>query len=487
MVIKDKRSDILTYLEDTSNIKGNASSLYIPQNTEELKEIIKEASDKEITLTLQGARTGTTGGCVPLEGNIISTESLNKIIDINPRSKEVRLEPGVTLKDLENELNKLSLTFKAQPTESLAFIGGAVSTCASGTRGFRYGSIRNYIKELNVILANGSLIRIKRGEISAKRREFSFSLDDKDFNFNLPAYNMPSVKTQAGYFIKDNMDLIDLFIGSEGTLGAVTQLTISVQNISSEIFDMVVFFKKETDALLFVDKIHRMKQNHKLTPSSLEFFDNNSLNFLKVHYSNILPSHYAVYLEQEAENNDKDKLIDLWGEIIESCGASSDKVWFADTKSERKKIYEFRHKLPELINEFLRNKRQTKLSTDIAVPSRNFKAMYSFYKETAKDVGINYVNFGHIGENHLHFNFLPLNNAEHEKANLAILKFAKKAVSLGGTVSAEHGIGKIKKPLLEIMYNKRHIEEMAVLKKYFDPLCILGINNIFEKELLKRI
>ena len=487
MVIRNKKNDILAYLEDTSNIKGSASSLYIPRNPEELKEIIKEASDKKIALTLQGARTGTTGGCVPLEGSAISTEGLNRIIDINHKAKEARLEPGVTLKDLESELNKFGLSFKAQPTESLAFTGGAVSTCASGTRGFRYGSIRNYIKELSIILANGSLIRIKRGEISARKRKFSFSLDDKSFHFNLPAYNMPSVKTQAGYFIKDDMDLIDLFIGSEGTLGAVTELTISVQNVSSEIFDMVVFFKKEADALSFVDRIHEMKQNHKLTPSSLEFFDANALDFLKTNYSHILPSHYAVYFEQEAENNDKDKLIDLWSKIIESCGASPDKVWFADTKPERKKIYEFRHKLPQLINEFLRAKQQTKLSTDIAVPSGNFRAMYSFYKETAKDTGINYVNFGHIGENHLHFNFLPANDIEHKKANLAILRFAEKAVSLGGTVSAEHGIGKIKKHLLEIMYNKRHIEEMAMLKRYFDPLCILGIDNIFEKELLKKI
>ena len=487
MIIKNKKNDILTYLEDTSNIKGDASSLYIPRNLQELKEIIREASAKKIPLTLQGARTGTTGGCVPLGGAVISTESLNRIIDINHKTKEVRLESGITLENLENELNKSGLSFKAQPTESLAFIGGAVSTCASGTRGFRYGSIRNYIKELSVIISDGSLIRVKRGEIFAKKRKFSFFLNNKHFAFSLPTYNMPSVKTQAGYFIKDNMDFIDLFIGSEGTLGAISELTLSVQDSSHEIFDMVVFFKKETDALLFVEKIQKMKQNRKLNPSSLEFLDTNSLNLLRSHYSNIVPSHCAVYFEQETENNNKDKLIDLWSSIIESCGASPDKVWFADTAREREKIYEFRHKLPELINEFLRTNNQIKLSTDIAVPSKDFKDMYSFYKKTAKDLNINYVNFGHIGENHLHFNFLPLNNDEHKKAYSAILKFAEKAASLDGTVSAEHGIGKIKKPLLEVMYGKKHIEEMAMLKKYFDPSFILGRDNIFKKELLKKV
>ncbi len=476
MIIKTKESDILTYLEDTSNIQGRASSLYIPQSSEELREIIIKSNMSKSPITIQGGRTGTTGGCVPLEGAVVSTEKLNKIVDIDYKNKEVVVEPGASLEDLENELNKLRLTLRAQPTESLAFAGGVASTCASGTRGFKYKSIRNYIKELSIILTDGLLITIRRGEVFSRKRKFSFSMSGKQFNFSLPGYNMPPVKTQAGYFVKDDMDIIDLFIGSEGTLGVIVKLALSVQEMPQDIFDMVVFFKKETDALSFVDRVQEMKQSNELFPSSLEFFDSNSINFLKTYYSQIPSSSYAVYLEQESDSGDKDELIEKWSELIESYGISLDSVWFADSLKERKKVYEFRHKLPQLINEFLRANNQTKLSTDISVPHENFRTMYSFYKDTAKKLKIDYVNFGHIGENHLHFNFLPLNESEHKKAELAIIEFAREAVSLGGSISAEHGIGKVKKHLLEIMYGRKNVEDMAKLKKYFDPFFILGMH-----------
>jgi D-lactate dehydrogenase (cytochrome) len=125
-----------------------------------------------------------------------------------------------------------------------------------------------------------------------------------------------------------------------------------------------------------------------------------------------------------------------------------------------------------------------KTATDIAVPWKNFRKMYDFYKTLACQSKMDYANFGHIGENHLHFNFLPKNDTQAKQAREYIMEFCRRAVSLGGTVSAEHGIGKIKKPYLKIMYNQQGIKEMAALKKYFDPYCLLGLDNIFDKELL---
>ncbi|MCK5289198.1 MAG: FAD-binding oxidoreductase, partial [Candidatus Omnitrophica bacterium] len=161
-----------------------------------------------------------------------------------------------------------------------------------------------------------------------------------------------------------------------------------------------------------------------------------------------------------------------------------DESIIADTPREREKIFEFRHKLPQMINEFLRQNNQIKASTDIAVPWKNFEQMYFFYKEQAKQSGLNYVNFGHIGESHLHFNFLAENDQESLKAKVYMQTICRKAVSLGGTVSAEHGIGKLKKPYLKIMYKEEDIKSMANLKKIFDPNCLLGLDNVFEKELL---
>ncbi len=481
MLIKTDRSEFLSYLEDTSNLKGNADALYIPEDKLEVCEILKEHNAKGIPITCSAAHTGTTGGCVPFEGTILSLEKLNTIENIDTKRKFARVEAGLPLNLLEGELAKFDLTFRPQPTESLAFIGAATSTGASGVRGFRYGSIRNYIQRLEIALADGSILDIKRGKIMANRRRLSFSLEKRKFEIFLPTYKMPQVKTQAGYFIHDDMDLLDLFIGSEGTLGVILSLEISVQKKSPVVFDGVVFFTSEIDGFKFVEEVIKLKKE--LSPTSIEFFDSNSLKFLKEDYHDIPQTGCAIYFEQETDLDSYEHLMDIWVKLLEENGADLNQVWMGDNPLERKRIYEFRHKLPEKINEFLRQYSQKKLSTDIAVPAKNFYKMYHLYKEEAQKLDIPYVNFGHIGERHLHFNFLPRNDKEYLTGKKAIERFVKYAVKIGGTVSAEHGIGKIKKDYLKIMYGKKHIKEMARLKSYFDPNFILGRDNIFDKDI----
>ncbi|MFH1519321.1 MAG: FAD-binding oxidoreductase [Candidatus Omnitrophota bacterium] len=485
MIIKNKSQDLLNYLEDTSNLKGKASLLYLPQDAQEVAHSLRECCHKKIPFTLSSGHTGTTGGSVPLGGAVISLENLNKIIDIDRESQTVRLETGVSLEDLEKEINKFNLTLRAAPTEDLAFVGGAIATSASGVRGFGYGSIRKYVKSLEVILTGGEIISLNRGRIISKVRHFDFEYGGRSFQFPLPSYQLPQVKSQAGYFVKDNMDLIDLFIGSEGTLGVITACRLNLQKIPFSIFDGLVFFPKEENALGFIAKIKTLKKKGALKPASLEFFDQNSLELLRDEYTFIPPAAAAVYFEQEVENMASfDSLLLKWQNLIEENGASPDQSILADTLKEREKIFKFRHKLPQLINEFLREKKQVKVASDIAVPDDKFHQMYAFYKKIAGEAKIKYVNFGHIGESHLHFNFLPSNDQEGIKARSYLKRLCQKAVSLGGTVSAEHGIGKIKKPYLRVMYKESEIKEMAAVKKYFDPACLLGLDNIFDKELL---
>jgi D-lactate dehydrogenase (cytochrome) len=486
VLVKNKAEEFQSYLEDTSNLKGSASLLYLPQTKEELSSAIDDCVNKKIPLTISAGRTGTTGGCVPLEGAVISLENLKKVIDIDRERQIVHLEAGVTLEELEKEVNKYNLTLRASPTESLAFIGGAVSTAASGVRGFGYGSIRKYVLDIEVALPSGEVIKVKRGKFFAKERAFDCECGGRRFTFNLPSYTIPSVKSQAGYFVADNMDLIDLFIGSEGTLGVIVAATLSLQKIPFNIFDGLVFFQEERNALGFVEKIRELKEKDLLKAASLEFFDSHSLDFLRPEYHFIPQKAEAcVYFEQEAETEESFRmLLEKWAALIEDSGASLDASIVAETAKERRRVFEFRHRLPQLINEFLRSNRQLKCATDIAVPWKNFREMYGFYVQTACDAGIDYVNFGHAGQAHLHFNFLPKNEAQGIKAREYLKKFCQRAVSLGGTVSAEHGIGKIKKPFLKIMYSQAQIAEMAFLKKYFDQPCLLGLDNIFEKELL---
>jgi D-lactate dehydrogenase (cytochrome) len=485
MLIKKNKEEFQAYLEDTSNLKGSASSLYFPQGRQELSVIIKECNAKKIPFTISAGKTGTTGGCVPLEGAIISVEKLKKILNIDREKKVVSLEAGVTFQELEDEINKYNLTLRASPTESLASVAGAVSTAASGVRGFGYGSIRNYICEAELVSANGDYLKIKRADFFAKKRSFDFTYNNKNFKFNVPSYNLPKVKSQAGYFAKDNMDLVDLFIGAEGTLAVIASCILKLQDKPFNIFDGLIFFEREEDAFCFVDRIKILKENNSLNPASLEFLDKNSLLFLKNEYAFLPECGAAVYFEQEIEQEDQcNSLLERWAILIEKSGALTDKTILGDNTKEREKIFEIRHRLPQLINEFLRQHNQIKAAGDIAVPWSEFKQMYGFYKEVAQKSGIAHLNFGHIGESHLHFNFLAKNESQAQKAKECLAMFCQKAVSLGGTVSAEHGIGKIKKPYLKIMYSQNQIKEMAALKKYFDPNCLMGLDNIFEKELL---
>lgn len=485
MLTKTNPKEISDYLEDTSNIKGKALAIYFPNNKEELIAIIKECTNKNTPITVLAGRTGTTGGCVPFEGVSVSLENLNKIIDINVKEKIAYLESGVTLAQLDKEANKYNLSLKASPTESLACLGGAISTCASGVRGFGYGSIRNYIVELEVILTSGDVLKISRGEIFSNKNIFDFTFSGKKYNFKLPDYQSLKVKSQAGYFVRDNMDLIDLFIGSEGTLGVVVTCKVALSQIAFKVFDGLIFFNREQDSLNFVNKVKELKDKNYFKPTSLEFLDKNSLALLGQEYSFLPQASAAVYFEQEADSEqDFESLMNKWLSLLGEFNASLDDSIIGDTKAQRQKIFDIRHKLPQLINEFLRQNKQLKTATDIAVPWDKFSEMYDFYKQIAQDCKISYVNFGHIGEEHLHFNFLPCSDSEGQKARELLKVLCQKAVSLGGTISAEHGIGKIKKPYLKIMYNQKQISQMAMVKKYFDSHCILGLDNIFEKELL---
>jgi D-lactate dehydrogenase (cytochrome) len=486
MIVKTGREQLLSYLEDTSNIPGDASVLYIPQNLSELQSVIKDCADKKIPVTLSAGRTGTTGGCIALSGAIVSLEKFNAVLNIDTQNRLARLQAAVTLGQLASAAAAMGLKFSAASTEELSCIGGAVATCASGVRGFGYGSIRNYVAEIKVLLTSGELLNIRRGEIFADKRRFNFKIDDRRFDFIVPAYNMPKVKHQAGYFVQDNMDLIDLFIGSEGTLGVVVEVALKLQPLPAGVLDGLLFFDSENKALEFAVALRALKAKKSLSPVSLEYFDSRSLEFLKSKNS-FIPAgcRSAIYFEHEAVSDkelgllqDEFYALSLWHK------AMLDESIFAISNDERKRIFEFRHSLPQEINEFLRRHKQMKVASDIAVPEHNFAGMYEYYLSVAESGGMPYVNFGHIGDCHLHFNFLPRTDEEREKAKELLFDLCAKAVALKGTISAEHGIGKVKKSYLKILYSESEIKEMAAVKKYFDPACILNLDNIFDKELL---
>jgi len=482
MIIKTDPDIIKGYFEDYSGLLGGyADKVILPENEKDTREILLEASAKNIPVTISGGGTGVTGARIPFGGWVIATERFNKIIDINKGSLTATLQPGVRLSDLENELSKKGMAYLPDPTEPNAFLGGTISTNASGAKGFKYGPTRNYIKRLKILLSTGDILDIKRGEYLIKKgSNFQLKQKNKELSIRIPDYSMPEIKTAAGYYIKNNMDLIDLFIGHEGTLCFILEADIALGKRPEEVMSFFSFFPSEDNAIDFV------KAAKECQAMSLEYMDENSLSLLRTKYPSIPKSAKGlIYFEQDYKKEFESEIIDSWTKLLEEHNAMAEDSYFADSEKERERLKEMRHALPDSVNEIVKKNKMPKVGTDIAVPDRGFREMMKFYKERLLSSSIDYLIFGHIGESHMHVNMLPRTEEEFKKSRAIYMEFVRKSVSLGGTASAEHGIGKLKHPFLEIMYGKDNLRQMALLKKSLDPSCILGLDNIFPKELLK--
>jgi D-lactate dehydrogenase (cytochrome) len=499
MQVKTQKEDFQDYLIDASNLPGGyAEKFFIPNTTEEISEIVKEANQKNIAVSICGSRTGLVGGCIPFGGYLISLEKFNQIKEITDNSAIAGA--GVILKDFQKETEAKGLFYPPDPTEWSCQLGGTVATNASGSRSFKYGSTRRYVRKLKIVLPTGDIVDLKRGQIFSDSAGFiEIPIDSgKTIKAKIPTYLQPDVrKNTSGYFSAEKVDAIDLFIGSEGTLGIVTEIQFKLLPKPKGFLSGIVFFKEEFNLLSFVAEARNISfetrkiQNPKseiqnrLDATLIEYFDAEALSFIKEKFPET-PEYMcgAVYFEQETNDETEDVLFEQWNELLEKHGAEIEVSWFTTTDADRQKMRDFRHALPVAVNEWIIKHRQRKVSTDIAVPDQNFASMLRFYQQTLKNSGLNYVIFGHIGDNHVHVNILPKDADEAHRSKQLYGRFIAQGIMLGGTISAEHGIGKIKSKYLYVMYGERFLNEMAELKKAFDPKGILGRNNIFEEKFL---
>ena len=478
-LIKKSDPDIIkAYLEDSSGLRGgHTKEVILPQTIEELSLTLKQAHKTHTPITLAGNGTGVTGGRIPFGGIVIGTERLNNIMDIkknNDFNGSMRVQAGVMLKDIKEAANKINLLYPPDPTEDTAYIGGNIATNASGARGYKYGPTRKYIRLLKVVLTDGRILEIKRGQVFAKKR----SLEGNPLGrIKLPLYNMPSIKNAAGYYIHDGMDLIDIFIGQEGTLGAIAEAELGLIKKEDNVFTFFAFFNTAKTAEKFVLKL---REKNIL---SIEYFDKNSLDLLRNKFSNIPKAASGIYFEKCVIRNEGDSALEEISGLLKKASVYEN-TWLAENPREYKNMRAIRHGLPETINEIVKKNGFPKVGTDIAVPENNFQKMFQTYKDILAQTSMQHVIFGHIGECHLHVNILPTSDKEYNDAKNIYLKFVECALGIGGTVSAEHGIGKLKHKYLEKMYGQKGIKEMISLKKSLDPECILGLDNIFPRTLL---
>jgi len=479
LLLLAQKNQIEPYLRDASQFSGSADRVFLPENEIEIVELVKEAHHKKIPLTVSGGRTGLAGAAVPEGGWVLSTEKLTRVLEIKKEKKEAdswaRLEPAVLLKDLDRALRPHGLFYPPDPTGPRAFLGGTVQTNASGPNSFKYGTTRRYIRRLRIVLADGEILDLRRGQSIADREVILNIPAPRGGNLKVPVphYSFPRIKHAGGYFAQPAIDAVDLFIGSEGTLGVVTEIELALLPRPREVLAFVVFFSKEEDAWRLSQ---RARDSKTVQPRMLEYFDGGSLQFLRPDFPSIPKAANAcLFIEQEVDGDSP-----LLGGLSPREGTGYVDVWEARTADRQEEFRNFRSALPLAVKDFLAQHGQVKIGTDTAVPHDRFQELMLFHRKKIEEGGFQSVTFGHIGESHVHLNILPQSEAEAQRARNLYPELVRKALALGGTFSAEHGVGKLKRPYLIELLGKEAVGEMAAIKRILDPHLILGQGNIFE-------
>lgn len=445
-------------IDDASGFQGEAERLLTPATFEEAAALLKAAADGGIPVTLSGAGTGITGGRVPQGGWELSLDGFRKV---EARAGSAIVGAGALLKDLQAAATAKGQFYAPDPTEWTASLGGTIATNASGSRSFRYGSTRRHLRSLTVAFMDGTVRDFRRGD----RLDFPYT--------PIPAPN--TTKNTAGYYLPADGEWIDLIAGSEGTLGVVLEAEVTLLAQPKEILSGVVFFEEDAATLAAVDQWRGVPQLR-----MLEYMDEPSLNFLRTSYGGEIPrgAKACLMIEQELDGLSGDP-VDEWVDRMAEAGALEDS-WFGETAKDRERFRVYRHTLPEMVNAKVRMNGFQKLSSDFAVPLDRNADMLAYYQETLnRDFPGKYTIYGHIGDAHVHVNILSESQADFDNGKQWMTDAAAKSVALGGTVSAEHGLGKRKLHLLPLMFTAQQIDDMKAVKRRLDPQWLLGRGNLF--------
>ena len=445
------------YLADASGYRGHADELLIPDDEAAVVGIVRSASAASVPITISGAGTGITGGRVPDGGWLVSLEKLNYI---RVHEGYAICGAGASLASIQAAAAPSKQFYGPDPTEYGAAIGGTVATNASGSRSFRYRDTRQHIRALRVVLASGDVLALRRGEKPP---------------FEIPALPAPDIrKNTAGYYMRAGMDYVDLFIGSEGTLGVVTEVEIALLPLPAQLFTGVVFFASDESALDAVDAWRSVPGLR-----MLEYIDAGSLEMVRTRFPGIpAGARAAILTEQELTAGEGAE--DAWLGRLKSSKALIEGSWFAASAADRERFRQFRHALPEVVNDVARQRGLTSMISDFAVPVAKNREMLRFYRETLdREFPGQCVIFGHIGDAHVHVNMLAADNGQWQIARRLMTEFAHQSVAFGGTVSAEHGLGKRKRDFLGVQFSAEQIDAMKAVKRRLDPQWLLGRGTLF--------
>lgn len=436
------KEDLLCYSYDAAaDIElESPDAVVIPENKDQVADIVKIASEYKIPLYTRGAGTNLSGGAIPVKkGIVVSMLNMNHIIEIDEENLTARVQPGVVIQSLLDEVEKYGLMYPPDPgTVKTATMGGSVAECAGGLRGLKYGVTKDYIMSLEVVLADGNIVN----------------------------YGGKTVKNVSGY------NLVSLFIGSEGTLGIITEILVKLVPIPSHKISMMAVYKDLNKAAETVSKIIA----NKIIPSTIEIIDKVTVNTIEDYLKIGLPidAEAILLIEvdgiKEAVTYEADKVKDICTE----CEAAE--IQTAKSEEERDRLWEARRAaLPALVR-----LKPTTILEDATVPRSHIPDMIKIIRQIADKYNIMIGTFGHAGDGNLHPTILTNENnpEEMERVHKAIDEIFYSALDLGGTLSGEHGIGLAKAKYLNKQFNEAEINMFKKIKNVFDPENILNPGKI---------
>jgi D-lactate dehydrogenase (cytochrome) len=475
---------VAAFLEDAAHFPGgHASGVATPADEAEIVGVLRTAT----AVLPIGAQSSLTGGATPMGEVVLSTSRLNRVIEIGNDS--VRVQAGVTLADLDAALAAANKYYPPTPTFTGAFVGGIVATNAAGAATFRHGTTRDWVRTLRVVLANGETIDVVRGTTKASAL------------VPVPSYRMPAVaKCSAGYFAAPGMDLIDLFIGSEGTLGIVTEVTLRVIAERPAFCLAFVTFDDRSAALNLVGTLRTNADAAGI--SAIEHMDARSLTVLREdgidrQFGVAIPDTAVIALLMTLELPATTTADRAYAEIGRARDAHPPETSLArfcrmldiagvfdraeiavpGDRARAEQLLAVREAVPAAVNARVGRAKQAidrriaKTAADMIVPFDRIGDLMSVYDEEFRRRGLDAAVWGHISDGNLHPNVLPRSFADVESGKEAILMFGREVLRMGGSPLAEHGVGRnpIKQQLLREMYGDEGIDQMRAVKRALDP------------------
>ena len=442
--ITNSREDLICYSYDATNQKFLPDAVVFPKSAEEISLILKLANKEAFPVIPRGAGSGFSGGSLPVEGGVVvSMERMNKILKIDTDNLIAIVEPGVVTGDFQEEAENMGLFYPPDPS-SLKFctIGGNIAECAGGPRAVKYGVTKDYVLGLEVVLPTGEIINT----------------------------GVQTAKGVVGY------DLTKLMVGSEGTLGIVTKAVLKLLPLPEATKTMFAVFSDMRDAANTVSKII----SSKIIPSTLEFMDKESIGcvvgYLPPDLSGSIEAALLIEVDGDKDLIEKEALL-IRGICMEN---SATDVRIAGNRQEAKALWQARR----AISPSMAKLKPNKINEDIVVPRSKIPDAIMGTRDIARKYNIIIANFGHAGDGNIHVNVMidKSNSNEFERGKKAVEDIFRLVLSLGGTISGEHGIGTAKMPYIGMELSPAAIDVMRRIKQVLDPKGVLNPGKIFPKD-----